>query len=145
MHTTGHTLAVAASEQLKHVDLLIAAAHDSTHRALHHTCFVTLNACRTAVDLQPPMVCQLRVLRFHARCDCLLADQPTNYSAGCSQHCAVRGHLHTPQAAEHIQHLGGCSGGCHPATDGLGSSSRGAGARRMAAGSSVVLMAGEAR
>jgi hypothetical protein len=75
---------------------------------------------------------------------CLCADQPAYDRAGCGQHPAVRGHLHAPQAAQHLQHLGGRSRGRHPTADGLGSSSRRAGAWRVGAGSSALLVAGEA-
>mmetsp|Transcript_37012 Transcript_37012/g.93335 ORF Transcript_37012/g.93335 Transcript_37012/m.93335 type:complete len:232 (+) Transcript_37012:540-1235(+) len=67
--------------------------------------------------------------------------QPADRGSGRSQHCAVRGRVHAAEAGQHHQHLGGRSGGRHPAPHGLGCSIRAAGAGRRRAGRGPVLLA----
>lgn len=117
-----------------------------SHTRLSVLCTAVLLLIEAASRSVPQLNCGVELLTsafvFVADMWCP-ADQPSHNNSGCSQHCAVCWRVHTPQAVEHSQHLGGGSSGCHSPTHGLGSSSRRAGARGLGVGSSTVLLAGK--
>jgi hypothetical protein len=89
--------------------LLSQCVSASQHALLHGRhlacCHLTPAACRLTCPTCPPLP---------------RADQPYHSGAGGRQHSAVCRGVHTPQANQHRQHLGGGCGGRSAAAHGLG-------------------------